>query len=670
MRLALWVNIPIFARIQKNNFLMFRYFYVLICFVFFINTHAQNADKPVLFTVADTPVYAEEFTRIFNKNLDLVKDESQKDVDSYLKLFVNYKLKIKEAQAKGLDTMPSYLRELGNYKSQLAKNYLTDTKVTDALVEEAYNRSVNEVKASHVLIMLDANASAQDTLSAYNELLKLRERILKEGYESVQKEVHNGKTVYAENLGYFSAFKMVYDFENAAYSTKVNEVSMPFKTRFGYHIVSVEDVRPSRGERTVAHIMISNKRDDKLEDAETRIQEIYRKIQQGESFESLAKQFSEDKSSASKGGVLEAFGGGQLSSTEFEDVAFGLKNISGISEPFESGFGWHIIKLLNKSEVEDFNSMKSELEARVKRDSRSQLINTSIVNTLKERYNVKDNPEALEYFVSIMNEGYYLGSWKLPEGFTGSKTLCIIDKKIITYDNFGQYLFKNQRRAVQKKPFNVLIKENYNTFLNSNLMTYQEDNLENESEDFANIVAEYRDGLLLFDLMETEIWNASKTDSVALQNFYNTNKSNYNWSKRIDADVASSSNKNTLKTVKKMMEAGQTPEEIKEKLNINGVVEVIFTSGIMDKEHQALTAEMTFEKGVSKIYKHESAFVVANIKDVLPESPKTYEDAKGQIISDYQVVKEKQWLESLEQKFPVRINESVLTEVKAELKNN
>ncbi len=649
---------------------MFRFFYVLVCFVFFMSTQAQNADKAVLFTVAETPVYSEEFIRIFNKNLDLVKDESQKDVDSYLELFINYKLKIKEAQAKGLDTMPTYVRELSNYKSQLAKNYLTDTKVTDALVEEAYYRLSNEVKASHILIKLEPNATPQDTLNAYNELLTLRNRVATEGFEPVQKSVHNGQTVYAENLGYFSAFKMVYDFENVAYNTNVGDVSMPFKTRFGYHILLVEDARPSRGERTVAHIMVANKRDDKLENAETRIQEIYKKIQQGENFEALAKQFSEDRSSAEKGGKLASFGGGQLSSTEFEDVAFSLKEIGEISKPFESGFGWHIMKLYEKTELADFESMKSELEARVKRDSRSQLINTSIVNSLKERYHVQDNPEALAYFESILNEGFFMGSWKLPEDFTGNKTLVVIDKKTITYNDFGQFLLKNQRRATAKKPFNVLVKENYDTFLNANLMQFQEDNLENESVDFAHIVTEYRDGLLLFDLMEQEIWNASKTDSIALQDYYNANKSRYTWHQRIDADVASASNKSTIKTVKKWLEAGKTPEAIKEELNADGAVQVIFTSGIMDKEHQAITTEMAFEKGVSSVYRHGSAYVVANIKDVLPESTKTFDEAKGQIISDYQVVKEKQWLQSLKQKYPVQINEEVLNDVKAELKNN
>lgn len=649
---------------------MFRYVYMIAFLMVGITMQAQKTNKEVLFTVADTPVYTEEFTRIFNKNLDLVKDESQKDVDSYLKLFINYKLKIQEAQAKGLDTMPAYMRELANYKAQLAKNYLTNTEVTDALVEEAYYRMRNEVKASHILIRLDANASAQDTLNAYNTLLKLRDRVINEGYTTVQKEVHNGKTVYAENLGYFSAFKMVYDFENVAYNTKVGEVSMPFKTRFGYHIVFVEDTRVSRGERTVAHIMVANKRDEKQQTAESRIKEIYTKLQQGEDFESLAKQFSEDKSSAEKGGMLATFSGGQLSSSEFEDVAFSLENENDYSEPFESGFGWHIIKLHKKSEVSDFDTMKSELEAQVKRDSRSQLISTSIINTLKERYAVAENPVALAYFESILNESYFVGGWALPDNFTANKTLVVIDKLNLTYQDFGQFLLKNQKRAMAKKTFATLVEENYNNFLNAYLMQYQEDNLENESEDFANIVTEYRDGLLLFDLMEKEIWNASKTDSLALKAYFNTHKTAYTWSSRIDADVASASEKNILKTVKKMMEAGQSPETIKDALNTNNRVQVIFTSGIMDQAHQALPTNMSFKEGVSKIYHQDDAYIIAHIKAVLPESPKTYEEAKGQVVSDYQVFKEAQWMKALAQKYPVQVYDAVLTKVKLNLKNN
>ncbi|MGY0392034.1 peptidylprolyl isomerase [Bizionia sp. KMM 8389] len=647
-----------------------RYFYSFVFLLAFLNLNAQTTSKDVLFTVGGDPVYTSEFERIFNKNLDLVKDESQKDVDAYLKLFINYKLKVKEAQSKGLDTMPTYLRELNNYKKQLAKNYLTDTQVTEALVEEAYQHTKNEVKASHILIRLEEGANPEDTLVAYNKLLRFKERIEQEGFEAVQKDVHDGQTIYAENLGYFSAFKMVYDFEKVAYSTPVGTVSNPFKTRFGYHILLVEDLRQSRGERTVGHIMVANKRDDKLQDAETRIQDIYTKLLQGDSFESLAKQFSEDKSSADKGGKLAAFSGGQLSSSEFEDVAFSLKEEGDISEPFESGFGWHIVKLFKKTEVADFETMKPELEARVKRDSRSQLINTSRAKTLKANYQVKDNPEALAYFASILNPNYYVRSWNLPQDFTGDKLLVQIDKKAILYKDFGEYLVKKQRRARVKKPFNVIVQEHYDAYLNTQILQYQEENLENENEDFANVLSEYRDGLLLFDLMEKEIWNVSRTDSVALKAYYENHKTNYSWEQRIDADVASASKKGTIKTVKKMLESGDDPETIKNDLNVNNEVHVIFTSGIMDKAHQAITQDLDFKVGVSKIYKNDKAFVVANIKEVLPVQLKTYDEAKGQVSVDYQEFKENQWLEELEEKYPVQINEAVLNQVKTNLKNN
>jgi peptidyl-prolyl cis-trans isomerase SurA len=643
--------------------------FLIVFFAFsFVSAQSQLTNEDVLFTVADEPVDATEFIRIFNKNLDLVQDESQKDVDEYLNLFVNYKLKIAEAEAQGLDEKPAYKRELGNYKKQLAKNYLTDTEVTDELVEEAYYRVTNEVKASHILIRLDANASPEDTIRAYNELLKLRDRIIVEGFDNVKKEVHNGQTVYAEELGYFSGFKMVYDFENMAYNTEIDEISMPFKTQFGYHIIVVEDKRESRGERTVAHIMIVNS-DDKQESAETRINEIFKKIEQGESFEALAKQFSEDKSSALNGGKLNPFSGGQLSSLEFENVAFSLENIGEVSVPFETEFGWHIMKLLDKQGVATFEEMKPELEVKVKRDSRSQLIDNSIVSKLKIRYNVTDEQPALSYFESILTQEYFVGKWQIPEDFTANKTLIVIDSKTLTYDDFGQYLFKMQRKAYSKKNIHDIVNEEYQNFLGQNLIMYQEENLENESEDFANIVNEYRDGLLLFELMETEIWNTSSTDSLEIQNYYNANKANYFWDERVDAVVASSSDKAIIKRVKKLLEAGKTIEDIKLEINVEGEVHVIFSTGIMETGHQALPKGLIFEKGVSKIYNHNDAFVVVQIKEVLLETVKTYEETKGQVISDYQKYKEEVWLNELKKKYPVVINERVLNKVKAQIKN-
>ena len=235
----------------------------------------------------------------------------------------------------------------------------------------------------------------------------MRDRIIKEGYETVQKEVHDGKTVFAEDLGYFSAFKMVYPFETAAFNTKVGEVSMPFRTRFGYHIVNVTDKRPSLGEVTVAHIMVANNQKDSLLNPETRIKEIYKKLQQGENFESLAKQFSDDKSSSSKGGVLSPFTGGQLGSQEFEDVAFSLEKKDEVSQPFKTDFGWHIVKLIRKKGIQPYEEVKAEFENKVKRDSRSQLINSALAKKLNETYKVVDNKEALSYFESIINDDYF-----------------------------------------------------------------------------------------------------------------------------------------------------------------------------------------------------------------------------------------------------------------------
>lgn len=647
---------------------MNKYFLIAVFSLCFFASNAQNPNDEVLFTVENDPVYVSEFTRVFNKNIDLVKDESQKDVDEYLKLFINYKLKLKEAEALGLDKKPSYLNELSSYKSQLASNYLTDSKVTDELIEEAYKRMTTEVDASHILIRLDDNPTPEDTLQAYNKLLKLRDRVMQEGFETVKKDIHNGKTVYAEDLGYFSAFKMVYNFETAAYNTPVGEVSMPFKTRFGYHIVWVKDKRESRGERTVAHIMISNQKKDRPHDKpESRINDIYLKLQQGEDFEALAKQFSEDQSSASKGGMLAPFTGGQLSSVEFENQAFALEHVGDISKPFETEYGWHIIKLYGKKPVASFEDMKGELEEKVKRDSRSQLINESLLNNLKQQYQVSDATPDLSYFESILNDNYFIGKWVLPTDFKAQEPLIKIQHKQIVYEDFGQYLVKNQRRQMPKMSIKTLVVNSYHTFLENELLQYKKERLEVENQDYANIVEEYRDGLLLFDLMETEIWNAAKKDSVGLQTYYNNHKDNYFWNQRVDAVVASSAKKTTIKKVQKLLQNNQTPEQIKAALNSESEIDVIFTSGIMDAQHQSLPADFKFKTGVSDIYKFNEGYIVANVKEVLPKETKSFEEAKGAVISDFQNHKEANWILSLEEKYQVNVNQDVLESVKKQL---
>lgn len=392
----------------------------------------------------------------------MVQDESQKDVDEYLKLFTNYKLKLKEAKAQGLHEKPSYKRELESYKKQLAKNYMTDAKVNDALVEEAYNHISNDIKANHILVRLAEDASPQDTLVAYNKIRDLRKRAVNEGFEIVRKQVHNGKTVFGEELGWFSGFRMVYKFEKVAYNTPVGEISEPFRTRFGYHIVKVFDKRKARGERTVKHIMISTKQGDTSTDAETRIKDIYTKIKQGETFEDLAKEFSDDKNSAPSGGLLKPFSSGQLSVPEFEEAAFALQNKGDISEPIKTNFGWHIIKLENAKPIGAFKELKPELEDKVKRDARSQLIEEALISKLKDKYGITNTD--LSYFKTILNEDFYKRTWKLPEDFKGAAPLVKIGNKQLTNADFGDVLLSQQKRIRGTQSFDKIVEDAYNSF--------------------------------------------------------------------------------------------------------------------------------------------------------------------------------------------------------------
>lgn len=641
-----------------------RRFSILITLFLILGFIAQSQEDGSLFTIDNEDVSTKEFLRVYKKNLDLVKDDSQKDVDNYLDLFINYKLKLKEAYELKLNEDPSYVQELKNYRSQLVKNFITDNKVTDALVKEAYNNVTNEVKASHILIRLQEQDT--DTIDAYNQITKLRERFINEDFIELQSELHNGSTIFVEDLGYFSGFKMVYDFEKVAFNTNLGEVSQPFRSQYGYHVVKIYDKRPSRGEVKVAHIMVSKKQNDTLQNSEKRINDIYKKLNQGESFESLAKQFSDDKSSASKGGELATFKSGQLSSVEFENKAFSLEK-DEITKPFETQYGWHIVKSIEKIGNPTFEDIKSELEVKVKRDSRSKLINTSLVSKLKKQYNVATVKPDLSYFIEILDSTFYKRNWKPTEAVL-EKTLVKIENKAFVYQDFVNYISRAQRRYKGQEPFDKLVDRLYDEFLDVSVKSYHEDNLENINEEFAQVVGEYRDGLLLFDLMEDKIWNAAKNDSVALQEFYDKNKSNYIWKERAEAVIASASKENEIVNIKKQLEAGITIEELEETISNDEKIDIIFTKDIFTADHQLLKPGFQFKKGLSDIYKHNNAYHIVLVDAILPRAEKTLEEARGFVVTDFQEDLEKKWLKDLRSKYKISVNNEALKQIKETLK--
>ncbi len=648
----------------------------LLIFVFLIVPYFLLAQtKEVLFTIDNHPYYTDEFTRVYNKNLDLVKDDSQKDLDKYLDLFVGYKLKVEKANKIGLQNGTNYQNELKSYRNQLSKNYVNDSKVTNELIREAYDRMQQEIRASHILILLDEGATPEDTLKAYNKIIDIKKRLdAGEDFITVAKQTSEDPSVKDNNgdLGYFSAFRMVYPFENAAYKTSIGQVSKPFRTRFGYHIVKVVDKRNNRGEVTVAHIMIVKNGDEaQNEKAKSTIDDIYKKIQQGESFETLAQQFSEDKSSAPKGGVLQRFGSGQLSSEEFENVAFNLKLKNEISEPFQSQFGWHIVKLIEKHPVRSLEEMKLELEEKIKKDERSLLITNSLAKKLRSKYSLSKDVKLISKVKAVLTDEFYYQTWDAKEKSKEIKgdILTINKDKKINVVQFINFIAGKQKSNIKTKPISRLVDELFEKFIDEQLIAYYNDNLENEFPDFKNIMDEYRDGLLLFDLMEREIWNRAKNDTLGLSEYFKNNISNYQWKKRYNVDVLSSTDSKVIEKVQKLLKKGKSIDYIKAQLNKDGKVNVMSKSGLYEEDYDVLPQFENLTKGVTSIVSKDKYYFVLNVMDEKPAGAKELSECRGKVISDYQQYLEIHWVDELKKEFSVNINQEVFSRVKKQLNN-
>lgn len=636
---------------------------------------AQSSKKEILFSIDDKPYYTDEFSRVYKKNIDLVKDESQKDLNQYLELFIGYKLKINKANKLGLQNNPKYQTELKSYRTQLAKNYLTDSKVTKELMEEAYERYKKEIKAAHILLMVDENASPEDTLKAYKQIQDIRKKaIAGEDFGKLAAQYSQDPSAKENQgeLGYFSAFRMVYAFESGAYKTKKGEISNPIRTRFGYHLVKVEDVRDNRGEVSVEHIMITKPTDPILAaKAKSTIDDIYKKIQQGENFETLAQQYSEDKSSASKGGSLGRFGSGDLSSEEFENVAFSLTKEHPISEPFQSQFGWHIVKLTDKFPLKTYQEMESDLDAKIRKDDRSRLITDSMNEKLRKRFAVKRNEKLYAVAAKTITNDFYTGKWNIPaETKPYDGTLFKVNDKTVTATDFLKYVNTKQKGAEgEMKPINKLVDKYYENFVDEQLTNYYNDNLENEFPEFADVMEEYRDGLLLFDLMEKEIWEKSKTDTLGLDNFYKANQQNYKWKNRLDAVVASSTKEDYIAKAEKMLKQGKTPAEIKAKLNTKDKVEIMINEGVFEESSEVLPSNVKATTGVTEPTKKGDYFFVTKVNKVIPESSKTLDECKGKVINDYQQYLEQNWVSDLKKEFKINVNKDVFEKVKTAIKS-
>lgn len=477
---------------------------------------AQKKDK-VLLTIDGEKTKVSDFKRVYEKNLDAIDNEEAKDVKKNLELYINYKLKVKEAYEIKLDTLPSYIKEIDGYRNQLSAPYMQDTTYINKLVAAAYYRTKNEVKAKHILIRTPKIPTPKDTLEAYNKITEIRNRIINgEDFEEVAVETSEDQSAKGDpkrgrkpnkgNLGYFSAFQMVYPFEEAAYATEIGNVSKPFRTRFGYHILKVDSLRTSKGEVEVAHILLT--KDTK--NAKKLIDSIYNRLEKDEQFKTLARKYSNDTGSKSKGGKLRKFGAGAMVKP-FEDAAYSLEKEGEYSKPFQTRFGWHIVQLIKKHPVQSFEELERELKNKVKSGDRAQLSKKAVISKLKKKYIISENQEAKEIFDNDKIRTIAKDSLQ--------EVILTINDAKIKQEAFVDYI-KNRKN----KP----VFELFNEFKDKEILSYYKENLEKTEPEFAHTIQEYRDGLLLFELMQQKIWDKSSKDSLGLKNHYETNISKYN----------------------------------------------------------------------------------------------------------------------------------------------
>lgn len=652
---------------------------------------AQNGDDPVLMTIKGNPIHKSEFEYLYNKN-NTQNTLDKKSLAEYLVLFENFKMKVLEAESLGMDTTKAFLEELSGYRRQLNPVYLTDTATQNSLVKEAYDRLKEDVDVSHILIRLAPNATPDDTLAAYNKIAAIRERIARaprtitpkcgfftklfgkckpttiepENFNEVARKESEDPSA-AENsghLGYITGFMTIYPFESVAYNTPVGQISSPIRTSYGYHIIKVDGRRPSRGKLQVAHIMKFVQKDapDSIKNKmKVVIDSLYREVKNGADFGALARKSSDDKSSAVNGGILPWFGSGNMVK-EFEDAAFQLQK-GEISRPVLSPYGWHIIKLIDTKQLEPLAEKRAEIERRIQRDDRANIITQSFINKLKVQYNFKNNVAALAPFYQLaekysLKDSAFINATEHMEG-----TMATFNDQTLTQCDFAFFLnrYPNSQQTDKKS----MIDEKFQQFTNTALVNYKDEQLEKEYPDFGNLMREYHDGILLFNISNEKVWDKATRDTKGLETFFRTYRSNYTWAEpHFKGWVISCKNEATK--AKAMELIAKAPKDsldayLTSKLNKDTIVAKV-EKGLYVKGDNNAVDKFEFKSG--NFAPNKAYPVVFTYGKILKNGPESYSDVMGILTSDYQAYLEDQWMKELRRKYPVVIDQKTLKSIK------
>ncbi len=630
----------------------------VLVILFSVSATAQKSKKkaasPTLFAVSNRVVSVDEFIYLYKKNHQNKQEDFTKEkVEEYLNLFINFKLKVEEARSRGLDTTKVFIKEFNNYKEELRRPYLPEGKMLDSLVQLTYNRLKEEIKASHILINVTPEASPQDTLKAYERILELKVRV-KAGEDfgmlaATYSEDPSARTNKG-SLGYFTAMQMVYPFENAAYTGKPGEVVGPVRTRFGYHLVFVEDRKPARGEVEVSHIMI--RMGGEREDVKSKnvIFEIYDQLKGGVAWEELCLQYSEDASSKNNGGKLRAFGVGAMAAApEFDAVAFALQKPGEISDPFQTAYGWHIVRLEQKIPLPAFEELLPQLKPRVQRDERVQISKQALVEKLKKDFSYQENETGKSKVFALADSFLTKGKWKIMQ-WPGTEIIFTIKDRSVLVREFVQYVNQQQRPTALVPT--TYMGQLYASFVESIINQTYEDQLVRANPDYEMLVREYYEGILLFDIMEREVWNKAGEDTTGQRAYFRENSTNFVAGERVSAELFSANSTDQITALRAALEKNDTltiEESVKAR-------RVRYEKGVFQKGDRPVLANVGWAPGIHTA-ENNGMYYLVRIFELLGPGPLAFEEARAAVISEYQNYLEKMWVDQLKKKYTVKINE-------------
>jgi peptidyl-prolyl cis-trans isomerase SurA len=637
-----------------------------------VGTHTKAQKKnPVLMTIAGEDVKISEFEAVYKKNN---KDEEvdRTDLAEYLELYINFKLKVKEAEAMGMDTIKKFQEELKGYQKQLAKPYLTDKSVTENLVQEAYERMKFDVKASHILLKVDPDALPKDTALVYNKIIELRNDAIKNDSFGKLAAKHSEDPSAKQNngdLGFFTALRMVYPFESAAYETEKGDISMPVRTRFGYHIIKVQDKRPAQGEILAAHIMVKTPKEatgEQIAEAKKKIDEVSGLLKEGKEFASLAAKYSDDKGSAEKGGILPWFGTGRMV-PEFETAAFALEQDGDITEPIKSSYGWHIIQRKERKEQKSFEDLESDLRAKVAKDGRSQQSRIAVLTKVKKEYGFSVNEKSVAAIGSRLDSTVFNGKWEVWLTKEKTPTVMQIGDKKFDQKDFGDFIASHQVRR-KSVDMAVLVNSFFKQFSEEELLKYEEAQLSNKYPEYKALLKEYRDGILLFDLTDQKVWSKAVKDTTGLADFHKENADKYMWEKRVDATIYFCKDDTIAAVVGGLIQAvtkGEiTSDSLLKQMNASSKLNLRMETDKFQKDENELIDGVEWKKGTYGPSESNGRQVLINVKEVLKPSPKTLREARGLVTADYQDKLEKDWIKELRSKYKYKVSKEHLELIK------